>query len=74
METERELQRRMDELRAGKTTIIIAHRLSTIQNADVIFVMEQGRVAEKGTHEQLLAEGRIYPELVRALERQELAG
>jgi ABC-type multidrug transport system fused ATPase/permease subunit len=64
LETERRLQGRLDELRDGKTTIIIAHRLSTIQNADLIFVMDEGRIVEKGTHDELMLGGIVYPSLV----------
>lgn len=64
LETERQLQGAIDELRAGKTTIIIAHRLSTIRNADAIFVMDQGRVAESGKHDELVSKDSIYKQLV----------
>jgi ABC-type multidrug transport system fused ATPase/permease subunit len=50
----------------SSTTIVIAHRLSTIRNADLILVMDEGRIAETGTHEQLLARGGAYTALVRA--------
>lgn len=66
LETERLLQARLDELRDGKTTIIIAHRLSTVRNADLIYVMDEGRVAEQGTHDELMRSGRIYASLVAA--------
>jgi len=56
----------------GRTAFIIAHRLSTIQNADVILVMDQGRLAEKGTHAELLAIGGLYARL-HALQFQETA-
>ncbi|MET3290193.1 UNVERIFIED_CONTAM: ABC-type multidrug transport system fused ATPase/permease subunit [Brevibacillus sp. OAP136] len=64
--TERLIQHNMDEIRKGKTTIVIAHRLSTITNADLIYVMKDGRVAERGTHEELLLNNRVYKELVDA--------
>ena len=47
----------------GRTTFVIAHRLSTVQKADIILVMDQGRLAEQGTHVQLLALGGIYARL-----------
>jgi subfamily B ATP-binding cassette protein MsbA len=53
----------LDRLMAGKTTIIIAHRLSTIRDADVIFVIKDGRILESGDHEDLLARGGLYSEL-----------
>lgn len=67
METERLMQEELDHLRNGRTTIIIAHRLSTIRNADVIFVMDQGKLAEKGTHDELMATGVIYKQLVASM-------
>jgi len=53
-ETEKEIQANLNRLTAGKTALIIAHRLSTIRNADRILVVEQGRVAEQGTHDELI--------------------
>jgi ATP-binding cassette subfamily B multidrug efflux pump len=53
--TEILIQRAMGELMRGRTTFVIAHRLSTIRNADVILMMEHGRIVEKGTHHDLLA-------------------
>lgn len=59
-ESERAVQRSLDELSAGRTTLIIAHRLSTIRGGDFIAVVDDGRVAELGTHEDLLALGGTY--------------
>ena len=59
--TEALVQEGMDRLMKGRTTFVIAHRLSTVKNADCIMVMEQGRIIERGTHDQLLEEkGRYY--------------
>ncbi|HCH28508.1 MAG TPA: thiamine ABC transporter permease [Ruminococcaceae bacterium] len=61
--TEILIQEALDELCKGRTTIIVAHRLSTVKNADEIAVIEQGKVLEKGTHEQLIENGKIYKKL-----------
>ena len=53
----------LDRLMENKTTIVIAHRLSTVRGADVIFVVQDGSIVEKGKHEQLLEHGGLYSEL-----------
>ena len=59
--TERIVQDGMDKLMAGRTTFVIAHRLSTVRNSDCIIVLEQGRVIERGNHDQLIAaKGKYY--------------
>uniref|UniRef100_A0A7M4F011 ATP-binding cassette sub-family B member 5 n=1 Tax=Crocodylus porosus TaxID=8502 RepID=A0A7M4F011_CROPO len=63
-ESEKVVQEALDKARQGRTCIVIAHRLSTIQNADKIAVLQNGRIVEQGTHQQLLAEKGIYYSLV----------
>ncbi|ANB14367.1 ATP-binding cassette alpha-factor transporter STE6 [Sugiyamaella lignohabitans] len=64
-ESEKVVQQALDEAAKGRTTIAVAHRLSTIQNADIIYVFDEGRILEAGTHQQLLANRSRYFELVQ---------
>jgi ATP-binding cassette subfamily B multidrug efflux pump len=64
--TEVLIQRAMNSLRAGRTSFVIAHRLSTIRDADVILVMDAGRIVEQGTHDELIAAGGAYAGLYSA--------
>ncbi|MAU09722.1 MAG: ABC transporter [Anaerolineaceae bacterium] len=64
-ETEAAIQRSLERIIVGRTTIVIAHRLSTIRHADVIFVVENGNIIERGRHEDLLAENGLYAALWR---------
>ncbi len=70
---ERHIQAALEEVMRGRTTLVIAHRLSTIENADVILVMQDGRIVESGRHAALLAEGGVYAELYNA-QFEEAAG
>lgn len=64
-ESEKVVQKALDVAAKGRTTLAIAHRLSTIQHADVIFVIKDGKVAEQGTHQELLAKNEIYFSMVQ---------
>lgn len=61
--TEKQIQRSLDKLTESRTTLVIAHRLSTIINADRIVVLQDGEIAEIGTHQQLMAQNGIYKKL-----------
>lgn len=69
VQAETEVQKAIDSLARGRTTLVVAHRLSTVINADCILVMEHGRVVEAGTHEELIRQGRIYPRLYSMYKR-----
>jgi ATP-binding cassette subfamily B protein len=71
--TEQAIQETLDRVAETRTTIMIAHRLSTIVNADQIVVLDQGRVVERGTHDQLLDEDGLYAELWQRQAEAQLA-
>jgi ATP-binding cassette subfamily B protein len=62
-QTEKLIQAALDTLMEGRTTFVIAHRLSTVRRADLILVLDKGRIVERGTHEELLERGGLYKEI-----------
>lgn len=66
-ETERQVQAVLERERAGRTMVVVAHRLATVQNADIIFVIGDGRVVEKGDHRTLLCKKGLYWQMVCCL-------
>jgi ABC-type multidrug transport system fused ATPase/permease subunit len=64
--SEQAVQGAIERILGGRTVVMVAHRLSTVKNADKIFVLKQGRLAETGTHEELLQRGGIYKGLYEA--------
>jgi subfamily B ATP-binding cassette protein MsbA len=64
-ESERHIQQALESLMETRTTLMVAHRLSTIENADQIVVLDQGKIIERGQHQQLLDQGGAYAELCR---------
>jgi tetraacyldisaccharide 4'-kinase len=73
-ESERHIQSALDEVMRGRTTLVIAHRLSTIESADLILVMEEGRIVESGSHRSLLEQGGAYAALYAAQFEEAPAG
>ncbi len=70
-ESEAAVQRALNTVLTGRTSLVIAHRLSTVRDADLILVMDQGRIVERGTHDELLQRGGLYAELYRTQFREQ---
>ena len=68
-ESEKLISEALNTLMKGRTTISVAHRLSTIRNADMIYVIDNGKVSEKGTHEELIMNNQLYSRLCKDLAR-----
>ena len=72
-QSEKEIWKTIGHLAESRTLIIISHRMSSVQNADCIYVLRDGRVAQHGTHEVLMAEAGLYKELVVRQQAMEVA-
>ncbi len=70
-ENEHKIQKAINKLTEGKTLLVIAHRLSTIKNADAIVVVDDGKIAQKGTHDELMKEDGIYKRFIGIREKAE---
>jgi ATP-binding cassette subfamily B protein len=70
-ETELLIQNAIQHILKGRTSFLIAHRLSTVRHADVILVVEDGKIIEQGSHDELIARGGKYAELYKAMEIRE---
>jgi ATP-binding cassette subfamily B protein len=68
-ENEAQVQEALDHALSGRTSIVIAHRLSTVRQADQILVVDEGRLVERGTHEELIEAAGLYAELYQTLVR-----
>ncbi|MEJ2555147.1 MAG: ABC transporter ATP-binding protein, partial [Anaerolineae bacterium] len=71
-ETEYQIQQALDQLMLGRTSFVIAQRISTVRHAGLILVLDQGRLAATGTHEQLLLESPLYAEIVYSQLREDM--
>jgi ATP-binding cassette subfamily B protein len=63
METESLIREALEKLMQGRTTFIIAHRIQSLQNADLILVLDKGKIIQRGTHKELMAEGDVYQQV-----------
>lgn len=74
-ESEKSVQQALDRVMVGRTTVVVAHRLSTIRNADIIAVVERGKIVETGTHDQLISQPQsVYSSLVQIQDAAALRG